>query len=62
MPSKCTTACADEAALRSCDSSIKRNTALLKKMRMLAEDNVDSLIKECQTVNQAKVLSPQHPA
>lgn len=48
----------DEAAMRGADSSIKRNTALLKKMRMLAEDSVAGLVAECQTVNQAKVGSP----
>lgn len=47
--------CTGEAELRALDSSIKRNTALAKKLRGLTEDNAAALQDECSKVNQAKV-------
>jgi hypothetical protein len=46
---------AGEAELRSLDSSVKRNGALTKKVRAVSEETISSLLKECASVNQAKV-------
>jgi hypothetical protein len=45
---------AGEAGLRGCDASIKRNTALIKKLRSLTADNEAAVLKDCAAVNQEK--------
>lgn len=37
------------------DSSIKKNTALAKKLKGVGEDSVRGLLEECGKTNQAKV-------
>lgn len=46
---------AGEAELKGLDSSMKRNTALLRKLRQLGEDTRASLLEEVAKVNQSKV-------
>lgn len=46
---------AGEGELKGLDSSMKRNTALLRKLRQLGEDTRASLLEEVAKVNQSKV-------
>ena len=41
--------------LKSRDSSIKRNNALLKRLRALSEDTKEGVLADIQKVNQSKV-------
>ena len=47
---------AGEELLKQLDSSVKRNNALIKKLKQLTEDTSASVMDEVQKVNQAKVL------
>ena len=49
----------DEAALRKLDASVKRNTALTKKLRGVTEEARTGLLEEIQRTNQAKVWHAQ---
>lgn len=52
-------------ALKSRDSSVKRNTSLVKKLRGLSEDTWQAVLDDIQKVNQSKVRclrSKQMPA
>jgi regulator of nonsense transcripts 2 len=46
-----------EADLRSLESSIKRNTALIKKLKALSEDSKKALLDDVAKVNQSKYVS-----
>jgi hypothetical protein len=46
-----------EADLRSLDSSLKRNTALIKKIKVLSEDSKKALLDDIAKVNQSKYVS-----
>ena len=46
---------AGEAEKRKLDSSVKRNTAVLKKLRQLSEDSSASILEDLHKVNQSKV-------
>ena len=48
---------ADEAALKLRDSSIKRNTSLMKKLRGITDDGLDALLKELRGTNLSKYVS-----
>ncbi len=48
------TASAD-AALKSRDSSVKRNVALIKRLRALSEDTRQAVLEDIDKVNQSKV-------
>eukprot|EP00884_Botryococcus_braunii_P019012 jgi/Botrbrau1/5795/Bobra.0155s0018.1 len=43
------------ADLKKLDTSVKRNTALVKKLRQIGEDGLDSLLKDVKATNQSKV-------
>lgn len=45
------------ADLKKLDSTVKRNNALVKKLRQIAEDGLDSLLKDVLATNQSKVKS-----
>lgn len=45
---------ADEDALKQRDSSIKRNTTLVKKLRSITEEGREALLKELKTTNTSK--------
>ena len=46
---------AGETEKRRLDSSVKRNTAVLKKLRQLSEDSSASILEDLHKVNQTKV-------
>lgn len=46
-----------EEALKKLDSSMKRNTALLRKLKQLGEDGRKALLDDIAKTNQAKVRS-----
>ena len=46
---------AAEQELRTLDSSVKRNTALIKKLRLINEDTKDALLADIRRANQTKV-------
>ena len=48
---------ADEATLKQRDSSIKRNTALMKKLRAVTEEGRDALLRELRAVNLSKYVT-----
>jgi regulator of nonsense transcripts 2 len=48
---------AGESHFKSLDSSIKRNTAFIKKLAKLSEDNKESLLKEVKCLNLSKYIS-----
>jgi len=44
-----------ETELRKADASVKRNTALIKKLRIVSEETKASLLDEISHTNQSKV-------
>ncbi len=48
---------ADEATLKLRDSSIKRNTALMKKLRAVTDDGRDALLRDLRAVNLSKYVT-----
>ena len=42
---------------KSLDSSVKRNSALIKKLRQLTEESKESLLSDIQKTNQSKYVS-----
>eukprot|EP00798_Chlamydomonas_sp_ICE-L_P014701 gene14701-20741_t len=46
-----------EDALKQLDSSVKRNTALIKKLRAVSEDSVKGVLEDISKVNQLKYVS-----
>ena len=42
---------------KSLDSSVKRNSALIKKLRQLSEESKESLLSDIQKTNQSKYVS-----
>lgn len=48
---------ADTSFLRTLDSSIKRNTAVIRKLKQISEDQKESLIEELKSVNLSKFVS-----
>lgn len=46
-----------ESSLRSLDSSIKKNTALVKKLKQLTEDTKETVLKEVSELNLSKYIS-----
>ncbi|KAK9809827.1 hypothetical protein WJX73_010709 [Symbiochloris irregularis] len=46
-----------EADLRKFDSSVKRNTALVKRLRQLSEDTAGSILEDVARTNQSKYIS-----
>ena len=48
---------ADDSELRMLDSSVKRNTALVKRLRQLSEDNTASVLEDISRTNQSKVAT-----
>lgn len=46
----------DDQELRKLDSSVKRNTALIKKLKLVNEDNRVALMDEIRRSNQSKVI------
>ena len=48
---------ADEAALKMLDSSIKRNTTLIKKLKVLSEDTRTGVCDDVRKVNLSKYLT-----
>ncbi len=53
---------ADEGSLKKLDSSVKRNTALIKKIRQVNEDTKEGLLDDIRRTNQSKVSSQGAPA
>lgn len=51
---------ADEDSLKQRDSSIKRNTTLVKKLRSITEEGREALLRELKTTNTSKARG--HPA
>jgi regulator of nonsense transcripts 2 len=49
-----------EDVLRKLDSSMKRNTALLRKLKQLSEDSKQSILLDVTKTNQSKVCYPSH--
>ena len=49
---------ADEEVLKKLDSGIKKNTALIKKIRLVNEDTREGLLDEMRRTNQSKVGKP----
>lgn len=47
----------DPAFLRTLDSSIKRNTAVIKKLKQISEDQREGLIDELRGVNLSKFVT-----
>ena len=47
--------CVGEEALRELDSSVKRNTALIKRLRLINEDTRQSLLEDISRTKQTKV-------
>uniref|UniRef100_A0A061R4F1 Regulator of nonsense transcripts 2 n=1 Tax=Tetraselmis sp. GSL018 TaxID=582737 RepID=A0A061R4F1_9CHLO len=47
----------DETQLRALDSSVKRNTALIKRLRQVGEDGNESLSEDLKRANQSKYVS-----
>eukprot|EP00850_Spirogloea_muscicola_P011490 SM000071S21114 [mRNA] locus=s71:436824:443196:- [translate_table: standard] len=47
----------DLPSLRNLDSSIKRNTAVIKKLRQVSEEQRESLLEELKAVNLSKFIS-----
>ncbi len=50
----CACACA-AASLKSRESSVKRNVALIKRLRALSEDTCQAVLEDIDRVNQSKV-------
>lgn len=48
---------ADSGFLRTLDSSIKRNTAVIKKLKQINEELREALMDELRTVNMSKFVS-----
>lgn len=48
---------ADTSFLRTLDSSIKRNTAVIRKLKQISEDQKETLIEELKSVNLSKFVS-----
>jgi regulator of nonsense transcripts 2 len=48
---------ADSSFLRTLDSSIKRNTAVIRKLKQISEDQKEALIEELKSVNLSKFVS-----
>ncbi len=46
---------ADEETLKQLDSSVKRNTGFIKKLRQLSEENFKPLLDELAKLNQTRV-------
>jgi hypothetical protein len=49
-----------DAEFKKLDSTVKRNTALVKKLRQIAEDGLESLLKDILATNQSKVGTVPH--
>lgn len=47
----------DPSFLRTLDSSIKRNTAVIKKLKQINEEQRESLMDELRSVNLSKFVS-----
>ncbi|KAJ4812115.1 Regulator of nonsense transcripts 2 [Rhynchospora pubera] len=47
----------DSSFLRTLDSSIKRNTAVIRKLKQISEDQKDALIEDLKSVNLSKFVS-----
>lgn len=47
----------DASHLRTLDSSIKRNTAVIKKLKMISDEQKDGLMEELKSVNLSKFVS-----
>lgn len=47
----------DSGSLRTLDSSIKRNTAVIKKLRQINEELKEGLLEELRSVNLSKFVS-----
>lgn len=52
---------ADEDSLKQRDSSIKRNTTLVKKLRAITDEGRESLLKELKTTNTSKARTLSFP-
>ena len=48
---------ADNAEAKSLDSSVKRNSALIKKLRQLSEETKEALLLDISRTNQSKYVS-----
>lgn len=48
---------ADAASLRLLDSSIKRNTAVIKKLKQITEEQRDGLLDDIRSLNMSKFVS-----
>lgn len=48
---------AGDSESKSLDSSVKRNSALIKKLRQLSDESKDSLLSDIQKTNQSKYVS-----
>ena len=47
---------ADEEGLRNLDSSVKRNTGLIKRLRLISDETRQSLLDDIAKTKQTKVL------
>ncbi|CAM0903742.1 unnamed protein product [Alopecurus aequalis] len=47
----------DASHLRTLDSSIKRNTAVIKKLKMISDEQKDGLMEELKSINLSKFVS-----
>lgn len=47
----------DSSFLRTLDSSIKRNTAVIKKLKQINDDQREGLMEELRSVNLSKFVS-----
>ena len=53
-----TSACpAGDSELRQLDSSVKRNTALIKRLRQISEDTREALLQDIARTNQSKYVT-----
>lgn len=49
--------CVGDAEAKQLDSSVKRNSALIKRLRQLTDDTKESLLSDIQRTNQSKYVS-----
>ena len=60
-PSPCAppalTSCADESTLKQRDSSIKRNTTTIRKLRSVTEESAPALLRELRSLNLSKYVT-----
>lgn len=49
--------CTGDADLRKLDSSVKRNTALIKRLRQLSGDAAGTILEDIARTNQSKVAA-----